>query len=99
MQRLRPVPLRERAALLCPYARMGEGWPVPATLTHSSLRKHRAALSRKGRGRPRSEEHTSELQSLTNLVCRLLLAHNAKAHHRPQHHTLKHTSMTTHPSP
>src|SRR5437016_7789839 len=27
-----------------------------------------------GRGRrPRSEEHTSELQSLTNLVCRLLL--------------------------
>src|SRR5438046_888668 len=25
-------------------------------------------------GLPRSEEHTSELQSLTNLVCRLLLA-------------------------
>src|SRR5438046_7228273 len=25
------------------------------------------------RGQPRSEEHTSELQSLTNLVCRLLL--------------------------
>src|SRR5258706_6701184 len=25
------------------------------------------------RGWPRSEEHTSELQSLTNLVCRLLL--------------------------
>src|SRR5574341_2380333 len=25
------------------------------------------------RGRPRSEEHTSELQSPTNLVCRLLL--------------------------
>src|SRR5437016_11680738 len=24
-------------------------------------------------GNPRSEEHTSELQSLTNLVCRLLL--------------------------
>src|SRR5258706_5228488 len=29
---------------------------------------------RHGHGRPlRSEEHTSELQSLTNLVCRLLL--------------------------
>src|SRR5262249_60494564 len=27
-----------------------------------------------GRGQERSEEHTSELQSLTNLVCRLLLA-------------------------
>src|SRR5437016_14202728 len=27
----------------------------------------------RSRGGPRSEEHTSELQSLTNLVCRLLL--------------------------
>src|SRR5438093_11530951 len=27
----------------------------------------------RARRRPRSEEHTSELQSLTNLVCRLLL--------------------------
>src|SRR5262249_61586776 len=27
----------------------------------------------RGRGHARSEEHTSELQSLTNLVCRLLL--------------------------
>src|ERR1039458_10633182 len=27
----------------------------------------------KGVGRPRSEEHTSELQSLRHLVCRLLL--------------------------
>src|SRR5258706_10587843 len=32
----------------------------------------RASTSR-GRRRSRSEEHTSELQSLTNLVCRLLL--------------------------
>src|SRR5438046_6043092 len=30
-------------------------------------------LRERGRRRPRSEEHTSELQSLTNLVCRLLL--------------------------
>src|SRR5438093_7447104 len=46
------------------------------------LPKHRAALHARGsqsesghRGCPaeRSEEHTSELQSLTNLVCRLLL--------------------------
>src|SRR5262249_62052094 len=38
---------------------------------------HRAAppRARDAEGRPghRSEEHTSELQSLTNLVCRLLL--------------------------
>src|SRR5437016_7502086 len=29
-------------------------------------------------GMPRSEEHTSELQSLTNLVCRLLLEKKKK---------------------
>src|SRR5438093_9059818 len=33
----------------------------------------------------RSEEHTSELQSLTNLVCRLLLEKkNTPPHHPPQ---------------
>src|SRR2546430_13291525 len=37
--------------------------------------------------RPRSEEHTSELQSQSNLVCRLLL--EKKKRHRP-------ISMTTH---
>src|SRR5262249_58242960 len=31
---------------------------------------------------PRSEEHTSELQSLTNLVCRLLLEKKKKENHR-----------------
>src|SRR5437016_11169535 len=34
----------------------------------------------------RSEEHTSELQSLTNLVCRLLLEKKKKIYH--QHNTL-----------
>src|SRR5262249_59253192 len=33
----------------------------------------RAAITSASRVRCRSEEHTSELQSLTNLVCRLLL--------------------------
>src|SRR2546425_1300668 len=37
-------------------------------------RRHAAAPSTDPRGRsPRSEEHTSELQSLAYLVCRLLL--------------------------
>src|SRR5437016_7188883 len=40
-------------------------WPVAQAL--SIFRKARESL------RHRSEEHTSELQSLTNLVCRLLL--------------------------
>src|SRR5258706_8642146 len=41
----------------------------PLPRTH---RPHPAAR-RRGERAPRSEEHTSELQSLTNLVCRLLL--------------------------
>src|SRR2546427_7082420 len=38
---------------------------------------------REPRGRPagRSEEHTSELQSQSNLVCRLLLEKKKKKHH------------------
>src|SRR5258706_7521034 len=38
--------------------------------------------------RPRSEEHTSELQSLTNLVCRLLLE---KIN---EEHTIRHSELT-----
>src|SRR5437016_5322231 len=37
------------------------------------IRAHRWRIDTKRRAFPRSEEHTSELQSLTNLVCRLLL--------------------------
>src|SRR5437016_8018638 len=48
------------------------------TLFRSSPKALSAAAAGWGRGaagrlRRRSEEHTSELQSLTNLVCRLLL--------------------------
>src|SRR5438093_5195168 len=35
-------------------------------------------LAARPAGAPRSEEHTSELQSLTNLVCRLLLEKKKK---------------------
>src|SRR5437016_8633635 len=38
----------------------------------------RAARGARGRLLDRSEEHTSELQSLTNLVCRLLLEKKKK---------------------
>src|SRR5438046_8122852 len=46
----------------------GAGAPRP--------RRHRRTHPRTGA--PRSEEHTSELQSLTNLVCRLLLEKKKK---------------------
>src|SRR5258706_10696582 len=42
---------------------------------HRALAAPGAASARCG---PRSEEHTSELQSLTNLVCRLLLEKKKK---------------------
>src|SRR5688500_19727528 len=44
---------------------------------------------------PRSEEHTSELQSPCNLVCRLLLE---KKKTQPIHFYNIHTSMLQHPS-
>src|SRR2546430_6422700 len=47
------------------------------TFTTNSLKKHQfEAADRKIRGR--SEEHTSELQSQSNLVCRLLLEKKKK---------------------
>src|SRR3989454_949644 len=39
---------------------------------------------------PRSEEHTSELQSPCNLVCRLLLEKKKKQTHYPQHASQSH---------
>src|SRR5690606_40071013 len=48
--------------------RRGRGWHCPARLAAGPVAcRHGAAPG------PRSEEHTSELQSRENLVCRLLL--------------------------
>src|SRR5205823_8313524 len=45
---------------------------------------HRAAVGRRdGAGAARSEEHTSELQSLAYLVCRLLLEKKTARPHKP----------------
>src|SRR5690606_42041793 len=70
--------LRRAPALPHPPARL-----VPAQEPHGrrrhgravlrALRAAAAALARHGRDARRSEEHTSELQSRENLVCRLLL--------------------------
>src|SRR5438093_6793268 len=45
----------------------------PAPVGERDRRQRACAAGVLTSGRPRSEEHTSELQSLTNLVCRLLL--------------------------
>src|SRR5258706_813460 len=45
---------------------------------HCPFRSGSAERGGIGKGSERSEEHTSELQSLTNLVCRLLLEKKKK---------------------
>src|SRR2546430_8662822 len=56
---------------------------APDRCRHTSPRLRRAShqpprRSQKGTQRTRSEEHTSELQSQSNLVCRLLLEKKKK---------------------
>src|SRR4051812_49880256 len=58
-----------RVALDALRRRRGQGPPAP-----ERLRRH-------GRAGGRSEEHTSELQSHVNLVCRLLLEKKKKRRH------------------
>src|SRR2546426_4633327 len=56
------------------------GWRRPGRIPHLP-RLHASLLI----PRRRSEEHTSELQSPCNLVCRLLLEKKKKYHHPLQH--------------
>src|SRR2546430_3974984 len=52
---------------------------------HRFVREGQATSARSA---PRSEEHTSELQSQSNLVCRLLLEKKKKNHtNQPVHHS------------
>src|SRR2546427_4994479 len=51
------------------------------------LHQHDLALSARGRPVFRSEEHTSELQSQSNLVCRLLLEKKKTKDHKAALHT------------
>src|SRR6266540_6705684 len=54
----------------------------------------RSALRRFGRPDPRSEEHTSELQSHHDLVCRLLLEKKKKKKKKKQHKIKKKKKKT-----
>src|SRR2546430_8122629 len=65
-------------ANLCVYriGQSGDGDPLSALLTVVALDASCVSLHRAPEGQvpdARSEEHTSELQSQSNLVCRLLL--------------------------
>src|SRR3989440_2781147 len=61
--------------------------------THPAGREAGTRARRHSRGaRPRSEEHTSELQSRSDLVCRLLLEKKKKKYN--EHILTKRTNMT-----
>src|SRR3989442_4931370 len=53
----------------------------PALRPVMSLRSRIELLKRVSKGEPRSEEHTSELQSRPHLVCRLLLEKKKQIQH------------------
>src|SRR5215213_507541 len=62
---------------------------LPILHGRGARRVSRGARRRQPHG-ARSEEHTSELQSLTNLVCRLLLEKKNKAQHLQQMRSAAH---------
>src|SRR5262249_62107012 len=79
-----PLPLHDALPIYLP--------PGPASsageCSRCSVRSRCLTPSRSGRP-PRSEEHTSELQSLTNLVCRLLLEKKKKKQRQRKLHYKK----------
>src|SRR5688572_32227174 len=81
---------RPPSSTLFPYTTLFRSEPRPSRLRsrlldrdgdeqgNPRLRRARARLQRSTTGVWRSEEHTSELQSQSNLVCRLLLEKKKK---------------------
>src|SRR5688572_31509332 len=86
---------RPPTSTLFPYTTLFRS-PRAATSSTSSRSRRRSARTPIRRSRPcrpcitasrsRSEEHTSELQSQSNLVCRLLLEKKKRNHHRVRLH-------------
>src|SRR5262249_57221040 len=66
-------------AMAGPWRRGDNAWAALRHATCHATRDEPCGSEVEGR----SEEHTSELQSLTNLVCRLLLEKKNKPHKEP----------------
>src|SRR2546430_7025293 len=72
---------RPPRSTLFPYTtlfRSSRGHPRPNWPAGTTAPSRSASPRRRSTMRPRSEEHTSELQSQSNLVCRLLLEKKKK---------------------
>src|SRR2546428_9721217 len=68
--------------------------------SHDRAPGHRSIARENAASSARSEEHTSELQSRSDLVCRLLLEKKKKPHYNSVKHSvhLSSPSMPSHPS-
>src|SRR5438046_6596285 len=87
------IPRPPRSTLF-PYTTLFRSEDPPASADSSPT----ALFPHDSHGRnstPRSEEHTSELQSLTNLVCRLLLEKKKKNTTTIRHKLTRHYSQRT----
>src|SRR2546430_4192624 len=68
-------------------ARQRRVMPSPTTGSSGSTDMKSPALRARRDQKRRSEEHTSELQSQSNLVCRLLLEKKKKKNHKYKEYT------------
>src|SRR5687768_17679630 len=82
------LPISSQSFLPLPYLRS-----IPMALL--SLRRWRWVVLTRATG-PRSEEHTSELQSRLHLVCRLLLEKKKKKQKQINNRTNKYIEHTRH---
>src|SRR2546430_11784008 len=73
---------RPPRSTLFPYTTLFRSWPVAAHRRQRSIGGGRSCYHALVPAHHRSEEHTSELQSQSNLVCRLLLEKKKPARQR-----------------
>src|SRR2546430_13201865 len=71
---------RPPRSTLFPYTTLFRSCRVCSTAEAVRVQMHSGNSGRESRIRNRSEEHTSELQSQSNLVCRLLLEKKKNTH-------------------
>src|SRR2546430_11450036 len=69
---------RPPRSTLFPYTTLFRSRATSSICVRSAPSCPRTSCTRRARGSSRSEEHTSELQSQSNLVCRLLLEKKKK---------------------
>src|SRR5688572_32521799 len=88
---------RPPRSTLFPYTTLFRSAPQAPAANGSSTTctSVNSAPSRRARAAARSEEHTSELQSQSNLVCRLLLEKKKKKQQAPLHHLPQETYLIT----